>query len=250
MTRAVTRLGSLLALAALTSVGWAARPWARRRPRIARRAGFAPVVSWEGGVTVACWTPVGETDAEVRVRWDGRRYDYDPGRGRTGAGQWPVRDLRLDLQLRRRRPGRSGREPDDEPGRVRLPARRLAGRHHPRGRRAGPHAEPVRRRQDYGGSARAAEHDRAGSPCVSKKEFRKIKRGMTPGQVQKVVGAKGRKVTGASYRLVQRYRPVRGFGERASSTSSGPARSRRTRWSAASLTRRARLSPAARLARA
>ena len=56
---------------------------------------------------------------------------------------------------------------------------------------------------------RAASADRA-KACVSSKELRKIKRGMTPAQVKNAVGATGRKVTSASYSQVRRYKPCRG----------------------------------------
>jgi hypothetical protein len=211
MTRAVVRLGGLLTLGALASGALVSAPVGAAETQDRASSGFAPVLSWEGGVTEACWTTVGETDAEVRVRWDGRRYDYDPhasgGLGRV-SGRFAISDQTYSsapagqvgpvVSLTMSRDGYVYLLVGSQVGITRevvVPVRTLNQCEDARGAAAAP---------------TVAERTRAGRACVSKKEFRKIKRGMTPAGVQKVVGAKGRKVTGAPYSLVQRFRPCAG----------------------------------------
>lgn len=211
MTRAGIRLGSLLTLAALALGGAASAPVGAAGPQDRAASGFAPVVSWEGGVTQACWTPVGETDAEVRVRWDGRRYDYDQ-RAAGGLGRVSGRFTISDWTYSAAAAGQVGPVVSlvmSRDGFVYL----LAGSQVGITREVVVPVRTLNHCDDARGSAAAPavdQTDRAARPCVSKKEFRKIKRGLTPAQVQKVVGAKGRKVTGASFSLVQRYRQCTG----------------------------------------
>lgn len=212
MTRAVLRLSCLLTLGALVLGGAATMPAAAEPTHDRAAGGFAPVLSWEGGVTQACWAPVGDTDAEVRVRWDGRDYDYDPhaagglGRvsGRFAISDWtyssaPAGQVGPVVSLTMSRDWYVYLLVGSQVGITRevvVPVRKLS---------------PCAGARGGAGAGRvSATHDRAARPCVSKKEFRKIKRGMTPAGVQKVVGAKGRRVTGAPYSLVQRYRQCGG----------------------------------------
>src|SRR5687768_15610812 len=95
MARAAIRLIGLLTLGALTLGGVGSAPAGAGVTQDRAAGGLAPVLSWEGGVTQACWAPVGETDAEVRVRWDGRKYDYAPsGAGGLGrvSGRFEISD--------------------------------------------------------------------------------------------------------------------------------------------------------------
>lgn len=215
MTRAVTRLTGLLTLGALTLGGIAASP-AQARTTTDRAGGFEGVLSWEGGTTQACWHPVGESDAEVRVRWDGRRYDWaDRGAGGLGrvSGTFGISDWTYSFSDA----GTVGPV-------VSLTMARGGYVYLLVGSNVGITREvvvPVRSLNQCAGSRTDAatptasvlgERDRAKRACVSKKEFRKIKRGMTPARVKQVVGAQGRQVTSASHSLVQRYKKCTGSG--------------------------------------
>jgi hypothetical protein len=215
MTRAVTRLTGLLTLGALTLGGIAASP-AQARATTDRAGGFEGVLSWEGGVTQACWTPVGDSEAEVRVRWDGRRYGWaNRGAGGLGrvSGSFAISDWTYSfsdagtvgpvVSLTMARGGYVYLLVGSNVGITRevvVPVRTLS-------QCAGSRTEAAK----HSGSM-TGERDRAKRSCVSKKEFRKIRKGMTPARVKQVVGARGRKVTSAPYSLVQRYRKCTGSG--------------------------------------
>jgi hypothetical protein len=213
MRRAVTRLASLLTLGGLTLSGIAGAPADARAATDRAAGGLDGVLSWEGGVTQACWTPVGESDAEVRVRWDGRRYDW-ANRGAGGLGRVSGRFGISDWTYSAASAGRVGPV-------VSLTMSRDWYVYLLVGSNVGITREvvvPVRRLSPCDGARTTAavrsavsERTRA-KPCVSKKEFRKVKKGMTPAKVQQVVGANGRKVTAASYSLVRRYRQCHGAG--------------------------------------
>lgn len=222
MTRAVIGLTSLATLGALTLGGIAGSPAqagpvdraTTDRATTDRAGGFERVLSWEGGTTQACWLPVGESDAEVRVRWDGRRYDWaDNGAGGLGrvSGTFGISDWTYSfsdagtvgpvVSLTMSRGGYVYLLAGSNVGITRevvVPVRSLSTC---QGARAG------------GATARtsgpALEKARK---CVTKKEFRRIKKGMTPVKVRRVVGTGGRTVTGAPYSLVQRYRKCGGSG--------------------------------------
>ena len=213
MTRAVIRLTSLLTLGALSLGGFAGTPAQGRTTTDRAAGGYEQVLSWEGGVTRACWLPVGESDAEVRVRWDGRRYDWaDSGAGGLGrvSERFEISDWTYSFS---------------DAGTVGPVASLTMSRdwfvYLLVGSNVGITREvvvPVRTLSECTGARTAvtpaivSQQDRGQRSCVSKKEFRKIKKGMTPAKVADVVGAKGRKVTSATLSLVQRYKQCTGSG--------------------------------------
>ncbi|WP_134767658.1 hypothetical protein [Nocardioides sp. 1609] len=203
-----------LVLPVLLSAALCASPLATSSPAGAApsgstRAGYDAVVAWEGGVSMACREPLAGGQASVRVYWNGRNYRDGELKHTGSAGLARVsRSFELsDYTYSTGKPGRVGpvaRLTMAEAAYVYIlvgsgvgitrevvvPVTSLAscGTDRPRARRVS--VEP----QADGRKA-----------CVTKKELKKVTKGLRPAAVQRVVGAKGRVVTSASESMTRRY---------------------------------------------
>jgi len=179
--------------------------------------GARPVTSWAGGVTLVCATPNGNGTSTVSAWWDGRAYPNAAGQYReSGAGGLAhvADDFTLSgwtysraakgavgptVSIQRPSNGwvyvLSGSQVGITVEAV-VPVRTLSACS-----RAG-RAVPVARAAGQDGSQDAS---RRAAKCVSKKEFRRIDKGMRPGKVRRTVGAKGTVVTTAEFSAVRRY---------------------------------------------
>jgi hypothetical protein len=187
-------------------------------PAPASAAGWAVVSSWNGGRTLACASPNGDGTSTVNTYWNGRDYPAnDMGdattRGAGGLahvnGRFAISGWTYSAAAR----GEVGRvtslvRPDN--GWVYF----ISGSTYgimvevvmpvaavplcPDGRTAA--AQPVPQRV-------AAP---AGGPCVTNREFRRLRKGMTVRKVRTVVGARGKQVTAADYSIVRRYQRCSG----------------------------------------
>ncbi|WP_137292988.1 hypothetical protein [Nocardioides dongxiaopingii] len=183
-------------------------------PVTSARAGYAPIVSWEGGVAMACRAPLAGGRTSVRVYWDGRGYRGGELKrtGSAGLGRVSSSFAISDYTYSVGKPGKVGPVAG-------LTMADSAYVYLLVGSGVGITREvvvPVRS-LDSCGSGRAASNPaatnraatgpRADRPraCVTRKELKKVTRGLQPAAVQRVVGAGGRVVTSASESLTRRY---------------------------------------------
>jgi hypothetical protein len=168
-----------------------------------RAAGYERVLSWSGGDTMACRQSAGAA-TEVRVYWSGRGYDG----GSTGSGGLANVSGSFAISgwtYSTGRPGRTGPVVSltmASDGYVYL----LVGSAVGITREA---VVPVWSLTPCAGAQvvtqRQATDRAAAASCATKQEFKRLKRGMTPERVQRLLGAHGRVVSKASYSLIRRY---------------------------------------------
>lgn len=189
-------------------------------PAASAAPGWEPVTSWAGGRTLVCATSNGDGTSTVFAHWDGRRYPDAGGEFReSGAGGlahvsdnftisgWTYSHsdkgtVGPTVSLRRPSNGwvyvLSGSQVGITVEAV-VPVRTLTACSGA-GRVAAPAAPaaPATQRATDVRPPRAAK-------CVSKKEFRRIDKGMRPGAVKRAVRARGASVTAAEFSTVRRY---------------------------------------------
>ncbi|MBM7517818.1 hypothetical protein [Nocardioides nitrophenolicus] len=215
MRKAVATIVAITAAALLPGVG----------TPVAAAAGAKTVTSWAGGSTRVCVTPNGNGTSTVSAWWDGRGYPNAAGDFReSGAGGLAhvADDFTLSgwtyshaakgtigptVSIQRPSNGwvyvlsgsRVGITVEAVVPVRTLPACSGAGRAVPATRDLSRDAG-----QDAGQDA-SQDASRRAATCVSKKEFRRIDKGMRPGKVRRTVGAKGTVVTTAEFSAVRRY---------------------------------------------
>jgi hypothetical protein len=187
-------------------------------PTASAATGWETVTSWAGGRTLVCATPNSDGTSTVYARWDGRKYPDVGGEFReSGAGGlahvsdgfaisgWTYSHsdkgtVGPTVSLQRPSNGwvyvLSGSQVGITVEAV-VPVKTLATC--PGAGRVVSAARPAA----AGEAARAAK-------CVSKKEFRRIDKGMRPGAVKRAVGFGGQQVTAAEFSAVRLYARCKG----------------------------------------
>ncbi|WP_436701103.1 hypothetical protein [Nocardioides sp. BYT-33-1] len=204
-------------LTALTAIATTVLGWGTLAPGASAASGGETVTSWAGGRTVVCATAHGDGTSTVYAHWDGRRYPSAGGEFReSGAGGlahvsddfsisgWTYSHsakgtVGPTISLQRPSNGwvyvLSGSQVGITVEAI-VPVRTLAGCGGGRAAASAPRITET-------GASRAAK-------CVSKKEFRRIDKGMRPGAVKRTVGFGGTTVTEAEFSAVRRYARCRG----------------------------------------
>lgn len=181
-------------------------------PAPAAAAGWEVVSSWNGGKTYACASPNGDGTSRIRVYWDGRSYPAHDMGGGTANGAGGLAHVSSQLEI-------SGwTYSSADKGEV-APVTSLVRPDNGwvyfiSGSAYGIMVEvvmPVSAVSLCPGAQRADDETSrtavttAAEPCVTNREFRKLRKGMTVRKVRAVVGARGKAVTVADYSMVRRY---------------------------------------------
>lgn len=183
-------------------------------PAPAFAAGWKVVSSWNGGKTYACASPNGDGTSTVKVYWNGRNY---PAKGmgegtRMGAGGLAHVSGRLTMSGWTYSSANKGAVGPQ----VSLVRPDNGWVYFVSGSTYGIMVEvvmpvaavslcPGARTAAAGGVTQRVAAAAAGR-CVTKREFRSLRKGMTVRKVRNVVGAKGRLVTKADFSQVRRYK--------------------------------------------
>lgn len=178
--------------------------------------GWKTVTSWNGGLTRVCATPNGGGISTVSALWDGRGYPTRPGEF-TNSGGGGLAHVAGDFTISGWTYSFADRGKVGPAISIQRPSRGWV--YVLSGSAIGITVEavvpvatlplcPGRNRVAPVATSSApviADQQRAKKKCVTKREYRKIKKGIKPAKVKRIVGARGSAVTTAEFSQVRRY---------------------------------------------
>lgn len=183
-------------------------------PAASADTGWETVTSWAGGRAKVCAAPAGNGMSTVQAYWDGRKYPTIPGPF-VASGAAGLAHVADDFTISGWTYSHSDKGTVGPTVSIQRPSNGWV--YVLSGSQVGITVEvvlPVRALSTCPGTGRAvAPADRPGvdrtvpraARCVSRKEFRRIDRGMRPGAVKRTVKAPGAIVTDAPFSSVRRY---------------------------------------------
>ncbi len=182
-------------------------------PAASADTGWETVTSWAGGRAKVCAASNGNGTSTVRAYWDGRKYPTVSGPF-VASGAAGLAHVADDLTISGWTYSHSDKGTVGPTVSIQRPSNGWV--YVLSGSQVGITVEtvlPVRALATCPGGSRvtvqAGRRAEVAAPraakCVSKKEFRRIRKGMGTGQVKRVVGFAGAVVTKAEYSAVRRY---------------------------------------------
>lgn len=187
-------------------------------PAPASAAGWEVVSSWNGGKTYACASPNGDGTSTVKVYWNGRSYPARNMGQATVRGAGGLAHVSGSLEISGWT--YTGADKGQVSAQTSLVRPDKGWVYFISGSTYGITVEvimPVAAVSLCPGGARAAARTAPPSlaaakakGCVTKREFKSLRKGMTVRKVKAVVGQKGKSVTAADFSQVRRYKSCTG----------------------------------------